>query len=75
MRLEQGQLISEKGLMYVNQKTYDLHQALLMPMGVEERVKFIKDSIEKNIFLFLEYMESYQLPSNDFLKVIVCLKD
>jgi hypothetical protein len=46
-----------------------------MPMTEEERVKFIKDSIESNIFLFLEYMESYQLPSNDFLRIIVGLKD
>ena len=66
-RIEKEQLISEKGRMLLNQKTYDLHQSLLMPMMEDERVKLIKDSINSNIFLFLEYMESYMLPSNDFL--------
>ena len=44
-------------------------------MNEEERSKFIKQTIENNLYLFLEYMESYQLPSNDFLKIIVGLKE
>jgi hypothetical protein len=59
----------------VSQKTYELHQSLLMPMNEEERSRLIKSTIENNLYLFLEYMESYQLPSNDFLKVIVALRD
>jgi hypothetical protein len=46
-----------------------------MPMNEEERSRIIKSTIENNLYLFLEYMESYQLPSNDFLKVIVALRD
>jgi hypothetical protein len=46
-----------------------------MPLAEDDRVKFIKESIESNIFLFLEYMETYQLPSNDFLKIVVGLKE
>ena len=65
-RLEQEHLISEKGRMFVNQKTYDLHQALLMPMTEEERATLVKATIDSNLFLFLEYMEGHQLPSNDF---------
>ncbi len=61
--------------MLLNQKTYDFHQALLMPMAEDERVRLIKDSINSNIFLFLEYMESYQLPSNDFLRIVVSMKE
>ena len=61
--------------MLLNQKTYDLHQSLLMPMMEDERVKLIKDSINSNIFLFLEYMESYMLPSNDLLRIVVSMKD
>jgi hypothetical protein len=74
-RIEKEQLISEKGRMLLNQKTYDLHQSLLMPMTEDERVKLIKDSINSNIFLFLEYMESYMLPSNDFLRIVVSMKE
>ena len=59
----------------MSQKTYELHQSLLMPMNEEERSRLIKSTIENNLYLFLEYMESYQLPSNDFLKVIVALRD
>jgi hypothetical protein len=59
----------------VSQKAYELHQSLLMPMNEEERSRLIKSTIENNLYLFLEYMESYQLPSNDFLKVIVALRD
>jgi hypothetical protein len=61
--------------MFVSQKTFDLHQALLAPVTEEDRVKLIKSTIESNIFIFLEYMETYQLPSNDFLKIVVSLKD
>ena len=61
--------------MFVSQKTYELHQSLLMPMNEEERSRLIKSTIENNLYIFLEYMESYQLPSNDFLKVIVALRD
>ena len=46
-----------------------------MPMNEEDRTKLIRSTIENNLYLFLEYMESYQLPSNDFLKVIVGLRD
>jgi hypothetical protein len=67
-------MISEKGRMFINQKTYDLHQALLMPMTEEERLTLIKTTINSNLYLFLEYMESYQLPSNDFLKIVVALE-
>jgi hypothetical protein len=74
-KLEQDHLISEKGMMFVSQKTFDLHQALLAPVTEEDRVKLIKSTIESNIFIFLEYMETYQLPSNDFLKIVVSLKD
>jgi hypothetical protein len=74
-RQEQERLISERGRIFVNQKTYDLQQALLMPMTEEERKKLIKDTIDTNLFLFLEYMEGYQSPSNDFLKIVVGLQD
>ena len=68
-------MISEKGRIFVNQKTYDLQQALLMPMTEEERKKLIRDTIDTNLFLFLEYMEGYQSPSNDFLRIVVGLQD
>jgi hypothetical protein len=58
-RIDQEQIISEKGRMFVNQKTYDLHQALLMPMNEEERVSLVKATIDSNLFLFLEYMEGH----------------
>ena len=44
-------------------------------MTEEERKKLIKDTIDTNLFLFLEYMEGYQSPSNDFLKIVVGLQD
>jgi hypothetical protein len=46
-----------------------------MPMTEEERVSLIKNTIDSNLFLFIEYMEGYQLPSNDFLKIVVGLKN
>jgi hypothetical protein len=45
-----------------------------MPMTEEERLMLIKTTINSNLYLFLEYMESYQLPSNDFLKIVVALE-
>ncbi len=66
---------SEKGRLFVSQKTYDLQQALLMQLTEEERTKLIKDTIDTNLFLFLEYMEEYQAPSNDFLRIVVGLQD
>jgi hypothetical protein len=62
-------------MMFVNQKTYELHQALLMTIEEAERVALIKSTIDSNLFLFLEYMETFQMPSVDFLKVVVGLKD
>jgi hypothetical protein len=53
--------------MFADQKTHDLHQALLMPMERAERAELIKSTIDSNLFLFLEYMECYQMPSDDFL--------
>jgi hypothetical protein len=67
-------LISERGRAFINEKTYQLHQALLMPMSEDERKRLIKETIDTNIFLFLEYMEGYQLPSNDFLEIVVGLQ-
>jgi hypothetical protein len=58
-KTEQERIISEKGKLMVDQKTYDLHQALLMPMGEIERKQLIKDTVDTNLFLFLEYMEGY----------------
>jgi hypothetical protein len=46
-----------------------------MPMEEIERRKIIKDSIEKNLYLFLEYMEGYPTPFNDFLKIVVSLQE
>ena len=43
-------------------------------MTEEERLTLIKTTINSNLYLFLEYMESYQLPSNDFLKIVVALE-
>jgi hypothetical protein len=71
---EEDRLISEKGRAFINEKTYQLHQALLMPMSEDERKRLIKETIDTNIFLFLEYMEGYQLPSNDFLEIVVGLQ-
>ncbi len=59
--------------MFADQKTHDLHQVLLMPMERAERAELIKSTIDSNLFLFLEYMECYQMPSDDFLKIVVGL--
>jgi hypothetical protein len=56
---EEEKLNSEKGRLFVSQKTYDLQQALLMQLNEEERTKLIKETIDTNLFLFLEYMEEY----------------
>jgi hypothetical protein len=73
-RSEDEKQISEKGRMFVSEKTFDLHQALLMPMCETERENLIKDTIDTNLYLFLEYMENYQSPWNGFLDIIVGLK-
>ncbi len=44
-----------------------------MPMQEEERAREIKSVIDTNLFLFLEYIEAYQPPFNDFLKIVVGL--
>lgn len=44
-------------------------------MTKEERTSFIEDSINQNLWLFLEYMEKQQAPSADFLEIIIGLKD
>jgi hypothetical protein len=44
-------------------------------MEEAERKSLIKDSIDKNLYLFLEYMEGYPTPFNDFLKIVVSLQD
>jgi hypothetical protein len=46
-----------------------------MPIDEGERKTLIKDSIDKNLYLFLEYMEGYPTPFNDFLKIVVSLQD
>ena len=56
------------------QKTNELQQSLLMPMSREERACLIEDSINQNLWLFLEYMEKQQAPSADFLEIIIDLK-
>ncbi len=45
-----------------------------MPMTEEERTHLIKDTIESNLYLLLDYMEGYQQPSNDFLRILVSLQ-
>ena len=56
------------------QKTNELQQSLLMPMSKEERIALIENSINLNLWLFLEYMEKQQAPTPDFLEIIVGLK-
>ncbi len=46
-----------------------------MQLNEDERTKLIKDTIDTNLFLFLEYMEEYQAPFNDFLKIVVGLQN
>jgi hypothetical protein len=45
-----------------------------MPIQEEERSRLIKSVIDTNLYLFLEYMEAYQPPFNDFLKIVVGLQ-
>ena len=45
-----------------------------MPMEENERKTLIKDAVDTNLFMFLEYMEGYSSPSNDFLKIVVSLQ-
>ena len=56
------------------QKTNELQQSLLMPMSKGERIALIENSINLNLWLFLEYMEKQQAPTPDFLDFIVGLK-
>ena len=44
-----------------------------MAIDEAEKVTIIKSTIDTNLFLFLEYMESYQLPFTDFLKIVIGL--
>jgi hypothetical protein len=66
--------MNEKGRIILNKKTDDLQQALLMAISEEERSKLIKNTIDTNLFLFLQFMENYPSPSNDFLKIVVSLE-
>jgi hypothetical protein len=45
-----------------------------MPPSEAERAAVIKLKIDENIFNFLEYMENYPSPTQDFLRIIVGLK-
>jgi len=45
-----------------------------MPMTKEERGRLIEESINQNLWLFLEYMEKQQVPSVDFMEIIIDLK-
>jgi hypothetical protein len=45
-----------------------------MPMSEIERKQLIKDTVDTNLYLFLEYMEGYQSPWPDFLEIVVGLK-
>jgi hypothetical protein len=65
--------ISEKGKNFINQETYELHQSLLMQVTESERQQLIRLTIDNNIFMFLKYMETYQPPFSDFLKIVVGL--
>ena len=58
----------------MSQKIDDLHQSILMPPSEAERAAVIKLKIDENIFNFLEYMENYPSPTQDFLRIIVGLK-
>jgi hypothetical protein len=52
-----------------------LHQSILTQQTEEERAPVILDAIEKNLFDFLEYMDNYPVPSNDFLRIIIGLQE
>ena len=45
-----------------------------MQVTETERQKLIRDTIDNNIFMFLKYMETYQPPFSDFLKIVVGLE-
>ena len=72
--MEEQHQISEKGKNFVNQETYELHQALLMQITESEKYNLIRETIDNNIFMFLKYMETYQQPFNDFLRLVVNLQ-
>ena len=73
-RQDQERQMNEKERIILNKKTDDLQQALLMAISEEERSKLIKNTIDTNLFLFLQFMENYPSPSNDFLKIVVSLE-
>ena len=42
-----------------------------MTMTRDQRAALIEESINQNLYLFLEYMEKQQAPSIDFLEIIL----
>ena len=44
-----------------------------MQVTESERQQLIRLTIDNNIFMFLKYMETYQPPFSDFLKIVVGL--
>lgn len=73
-RREEQLSYEEKGKYFVAQKTNELQQSLLMQMSREDRASLIEESINQNLWMFLEYMEKQQEPSGDFLEIIIDLK-
>ncbi len=67
--------MTERTKRFVNQKLFDLHNAILLAQSADERASIIRDKIDENQFNFLEYMDNYPVPSPDFLRVIVALED
>jgi len=59
----------------VNKKIDKLHQSFLSQQTGDERAAVIVEAIDKNLFDFLEYMDNYPVPSSDFLRIIIGLKD
>jgi hypothetical protein len=45
-----------------------------MQITESEKSKLIRETIDNNIFMFLKYMETYQQPFNDFLRLVVNLQ-
>jgi len=67
--------MSEKAKRFTNQLIPDLHRELLNPQSESERGSLIKEKISENLFLFLDYMEDYDPPFPEFLRLIVQLND
>ncbi len=65
----------ERAQRYTNQLIPDLHRALLTPQTEKERAALIKAKIDDNLFLFLDYMENYEPPFQDFLRIVVDLHE